>query len=78
MTDMEKYKKPKMVKIPLSLYYDLQHYFFGNPRYEEPWEEVESRIKNALRDKMDADERRLMYSAKLAQEGRYKNGYNHS
>lgn len=70
--NMEKYKKPKMVQIPLSLYHDLQHYFLGNDRYDEPWEEVEARIKAALREKMEADERRLLYSAKLAQEGRYK------
>ena len=69
---MPEIRTEKMVKIPLSLYHDLQHYFFGNDRYNEPWEEVEARIKAALRDKMDADERRLMYSAKLAQEGRYK------
>ena len=72
MPDMEKYKKPKMVQIPLSLYHDLQHYFFGNARYDEPWEEVEARIKAALKEKMEADERRLLYSAKLAQEGRYR------
>ncbi len=65
-------KKPKQVMIPLSLYHDLQHYFFGNDRYNEPWEEVEARIKAALKEKMEADERRLLYSAKLAQEGRYK------
>ncbi len=69
MPDNERYKKPKMVQIPLSLYKDLIHYFLGS-QYEEPWEEVESRIKQALKDKQESNERRLMYSAKLANERR--------
>ena len=59
----------KTVKIPYSLYKDLIHYFLGAP-YEEPWEEVEARIKAALKEKQEANERRLLYSAKLAQEKR--------
>ena len=61
----------RTVKIPLALYHDLQRYFFGQTSTCEPWEEIEARIKSALREKMDADERRLMYSAKLMKEGRY-------
>ena len=60
----------KQVKIPYSLYKDLVHYFLGNPNYEEPWNEVEARIKEALRDKQAANERRLLYSAKLQNERR--------
>lgn len=59
----------RTVKIPLSLYRDLVHYFLGS-NYDEPFEELESRIKAALKDKQDANERRLLYAAKLAQERR--------
>ena len=59
----------RTVKIPHSLYRDLVHYFLGS-NYDEPFEELESRIKAALKDKQDANERRLLYSAKLAQERR--------
>jgi len=57
----------KQVKIPYDLYRDLVRYFLGSP-YEEPWEEVEKRIKDGLRAKQEANERRLMFSAKLAGE----------
>ena len=60
----------KTVKIPYSLYRDLVHYFLG-ANYEEPYEELESRIKAALREKQEANERRLLYSAKLANERKY-------
>lgn len=59
----------KQVKIPYSLYKDLIHFFLGS-QYEEDWSEVEARIKQALRDKQEANERRILYSAKLAQEKR--------
>lgn len=57
----------KQVKIPYSLYKDLIHFFLGSP-YEEDWSEVEARIKQGLKDKQEANERRLLYSAKLAQQ----------
>ncbi len=57
----------KQVKIPYDLYRDLVRYFLGSP-HEEPWEEVEKRIKDGLRAKQEASERRLLYSAKLARE----------
>ncbi len=57
----------KTVKIPYSLYRDLVRYFLGSP-YEEDWTEAEKRIKDGLRAKQEASERRLLYSAKLAQE----------
>ncbi len=59
----------RQVKIPYSLYRDLIHYFLG-AEYEEDWSEVEARIKEALKDKQAANERRLLYSAKLANEKR--------
>jgi len=59
----------KQVKIPYSLYRDLVHYFLG-AEYEEDWSEVENRIKNALREKQEANERRIMYAAKLQNERR--------
>lgn len=57
----------KQVKIPYSLYTDLVRFFLGSS-YEEDWTEVENRIKAALRAKQDANERRLLFSAKLARE----------
>jgi len=62
----------KQVKIPYSLYRDLVRYFLGSP-YEEDWTEVEKRIKGALREKQEASERRLLYSAKLAREKQLTN-----
>ena len=62
----------KQVKIPYDLYRDLVRYFLGSP-YEEPWEEVEKRIKDGLRAKQEASERRLLYSAKLAREKQLTN-----
>ena len=59
----------KNVKIPYSLYKDLVHYFLG-AKYDEDWNEVEARIKAALKEKQEANERRLLYSAKLANEKR--------
>ena len=57
----------KQVKIPYDLYRDLVRYFLGSS-YEEDWSEVEKRIKDGLRAKQEASERRLLYSAKLARE----------
>ncbi len=57
----------RQVKISYSLYRDLVHFFLA-PDYEENWDEVEARIRTALREKQEAAERRMMYSAKLAAE----------
>jgi vacuolar-type H+-ATPase catalytic subunit A/Vma1 len=61
----------KQVKIPYSLYKDLIHYFLGS-NYDEDWDEIEDRIKAALKEKQESNERRLLYSAKLMQENRIK------
>lgn len=67
---MQETKKEKMVKIPYSLYTDLIHYFLIGSA--EPMESIVARIKDALKDKQDANERRVLYTAKLASEGRVK------
>ncbi len=57
----------RMVKIPLSIYQDLVKYFLlGNDDLN-----LEKEIITWLKDKQAANERRLLYSAKLAAE---KNG----
>ena len=61
----------KQVKIPHSLYQDLIRYFLAGIADEDD-EEIVSRIRSALREKQDANERRLLYSAKLMQENRIK------
>lgn len=63
----------KQVKIPHSLYQDLVRYFLAGADATSGSElyEIETRIKNALREKQEANERRLLYSAKLIQEGRF-------
>ena len=72
MTDNERYKKPKMVQIPHSLYQDLIRYFLlgigGLGEDEYYW--TEQRIRQGLQEKQEANERRLLYSAKLANERR--------
>ena len=64
----------KQVKIPHSLYQDLVRYFLisADAASESELYEIETRIKNALREKQESNERRLLYSAKLMQENRIK------
>jgi hypothetical protein len=57
----------KQVKIPYSLYQDLVRYFLAGADADP---DAEDRIKNALREKQNANERRLLYSVKLETERR--------
>ena len=65
----------KQVKIPYSLYKDLVRYFLlgigGLGEDEFYW--AEQRIRQGLKEKQEASERRLLYSAKLAREKQLTN-----
>ena len=65
-------EKEPQVKIPLHTWVDICRYFTTPNIDEIELRNIENRILDTIRDKKEANDRRLLYSAKLMSEKSFR------
>ena len=61
-------KAEPMIKMPISLYHDLVRYFVTGNLESFEIDAIEDRMRNWIKDKQDANDRRMLFKAKLMAE----------